>query len=46
MRVKPDTGEVSLKQRYRATNWSGYDQALVNLGNRTIWFDDENIGGQ
>jgi hypothetical protein len=35
MRVKPDTGEVGLKQRYRVTNWSEYDRALVNRGNLT-----------
>ena len=43
MRVKPDTGEVGLKQRYRVTNWSEYDRALVNRGNLTIWFDDASI---
>ena len=43
MRVKPDTGGVGLKQRYRVTNWSEYDRALVNRGNLTIWFDDASI---
>ena len=43
MRVNPDTGEVGLKQRYRVTNWSEYDRALVNRGNLTIWFDDESL---
>ena len=43
MRVKADTGEVGLKQRYRVTNWSEYDRALVNRGNLTIWFDDESL---
>jgi hypothetical protein len=43
MRVKADTGEVGLKQRYRVTNWSDYDRALVNRGNLTIWFEDEII---
>ena len=43
MRVNPDTGEVGLKQRYRVTNWSEYDRALVNRGNPTIWFDDESL---
>jgi hypothetical protein len=43
MRVKPDTGEVSLKQWYRVTNWSEYDRALVNRGNLTIWSDDASI---
>ena len=40
MRVKPEASEVGLKQRYRVTNWSEYDRALVNRGNLTIWFDD------
>ena len=43
MRVNPETGEVGLKQRYRVTNWSEYDRALVNRGNLTIWFDDESL---
>ena len=43
MRVKPETGEVRLKQRYRVTNWSEYDRALVNRGNLTIWFDEASI---
>ncbi len=43
MRVKPDTDEVVLKQRYRVTNWSEYDRALVNRGHLTIGFDDESI---
>ncbi len=24
---------------YRTTNWSFYNQALINQGNITIWFD-------
>ena len=40
MQVKPDTGEVGWKQRYRVTNWSEYDRALVNRGNLTFWFAD------
>jgi len=43
MRVKPDIGEIGVKQRYRVTNWAEYDRALVNRGNLTIWFDDESI---
>jgi hypothetical protein len=31
------------KQRYRVTNWSEYDRALVNRGNLTIWFDEASI---
>jgi hypothetical protein len=30
------TGEVGLKQRYRVTNCSKYDRALVSRGNLTI----------
>ncbi|MBO3715112.1 MAG: transposase, partial [Candidatus Accumulibacter sp.] len=43
MRGKPETGEGGLKQRYRVTNWSGYDRALVNRGNLTIWFAEASI---
>jgi Transposase DDE domain len=43
MRVKPDTGKATLKQRYRVTNWSEYDRSLVNRGNLTIWFDEATI---
>ena len=43
MQVNPDTGEVGVKQRYRVTNRSEYDRALVNRGNLTIWFDDESL---
>jgi hypothetical protein len=46
MRVKPDTGEVGLKQQFRVTNWSEYDRALVNRGNLTIWFDEASIRDQ
>ncbi len=24
---------------YRTTNWSSYNQALINRGNISIWFD-------
>ena len=43
MRVKAETGEVGRKQRYRVTNWSEYDRALVNRGNLTIWFDEASV---
>ena len=43
MRVRPETGEVGLKQRYRVTNWSEYDRALVNRGNLTIWFATDRL---
>ena len=31
------------KYRYRVTNRSEYDRALVNRGNLTIWFDEETM---
>jgi hypothetical protein len=43
MRVKPDTGEATSKQRYRVRNWTQYDRSLVNRGNLTIWFDEASI---
>ena len=46
MRVKPDAVEVGLKQRYRVTNWSEYERALVNRGNLPIWFDEASIRDQ
>ena len=29
------------KVRYRVTNWSDYDAALVRRGHLTVWFTDE-----
>lgn len=29
------------KQKYKTTNWSEYNQALVNRGNLFIWFDSK-----
>ncbi|HND03740.1 MAG TPA: IS5/IS1182 family transposase, partial [Nitrospira sp.] len=46
MHMKPDTVERGLKQRYRVTNGSEYDRALVNRGNLTIWFDEASIRDQ
>ena len=28
----------SYKTRYRVTNWSEYDNGLVNRGSLTVWF--------
>lgn len=42
-RVKADQGAGKPKHRYRVTNWSEYDQALVNRGSLTIWFDEATI---
>jgi hypothetical protein len=33
------------KTRYRVTNWSSYDQALVMRGNITLWITPEAIKG-
>jgi len=46
LKVQPDSRGVGTKQRYRVTNWSAYDQALVNRGNLTISFDDASIRDQ
>jgi len=43
IRVKPETGDMGGKQRYRVTNWSEYDRALVDRGNLSIWFDEASI---
>ena len=34
---------MSKKPIYRISNWSSYNQALVNRGNLTLWFDSEAI---
>jgi len=44
--VKPEIGEVGLKQRDRVSNWSKYERALVDRGNVTIWFDDASVKDQ
>ena len=31
------------KQRYQVRNWKEYNQALVNRGKLTYWFDEEVI---
>ena len=31
------------KQRYRVTNWAGYDASLRQRGNLTVWFSEEAI---
>lgn len=31
------------KEKYRVTNWSEYDRALVERGNITFWFDKEAV---
>lgn len=34
---------MSKKQRYRIRNWRDYNEALVNRGSITFWFDEEAI---
>jgi hypothetical protein len=34
------------KAKYRVTNWSAYDEALVNRGHVTLWFAEEVIVAQ
>ena len=36
--MKPQT-DYTDKKRYRTTNWSEYNQALINRGNLTFWID-------
>ena len=36
--MKPKTAPTE-KKRYRTTNWSDYNQALINRGNLTFWID-------
>lgn len=31
------------KQKYRINNWQEYNDALVNRGRLTFWFDEEAI---
>lgn len=34
---------MSEKQQYRIRNWKDYNQALVNRGSLTFWFDEKSI---
>jgi len=35
--------DQSLRQKYKVTNWSEYDKALVNRGDITLWITEEAI---
>ena len=35
--------EVEKKEKYRVTNWSDYNKALINRGDITIWFDEDSL---
>jgi hypothetical protein len=38
----PDNTDHSVaKQKFRITNWSTYNKALINRGSLTFWLDDE-----
>ncbi|HBR0760232.1 TPA: transposase, partial [Klebsiella quasipneumoniae] len=40
----PDNTDHSVaKQKFRITNWSTYNKALINRGSLTFWLDDEAI---
>jgi hypothetical protein len=44
MSAKASTGkEITEKPRYRVTNWSEYDAALVKRGSLTVWFDENAV---
>jgi hypothetical protein len=38
MMSKPSKVHPTYKTKYRVTNWSEYDRALVRRGDLTIWF--------
>jgi len=42
-RTRIDESPAKPKYRYQVKNWAEYDQALVNRGNLTIWFDEASI---
>ena len=43
IRGKKDETPSKPKYRYRLMSWAEYDRALVNRGNRTVWFDAETV---
>jgi len=45
-RVNPDLDESRVKQRYRATSWSGYERVVVHWGSLTDWVEDANLRAQ
>jgi hypothetical protein len=44
MAPKKDKAPLKKKDKYRTRNWKEYNQALVNRGSITFWFDEEAIG--
>ncbi|MDI5349388.1 hypothetical protein MJL48_30470, partial [Salmonella enterica subsp. enterica serovar Kentucky] len=38
-----NTDHSVAKQKFRITNWSTYNKALINRGSLTFWLDDEAI---
>lgn len=43
MAVKVDQRTSKNKKKYQVLNWKEYNQALVNRGRITLWFDEESI---
>lgn len=39
----PSTGENKPKARYRLTNWSAYNQALIQRGRLQLWLDERTL---
>ncbi|MEB6694821.1 transposase, partial [Escherichia coli] len=40
----PDNADRSVaKQKFKITNWSTYNKALINRGSLTFWLDNEAI---
>ena len=44
MTVRVDETKGKDKKKYQVRNWKEYNQALVNRGRITLWFDEESIG--
>jgi hypothetical protein len=45
-KTSPDkTAETQPKAKYRVKNWSAYNQALIQRGSLTVWFDEEALEG-
>lgn len=43
MTIKVDESPEKNKQKYKVTNWAEYNEALVNRGRVTLWFDEDAI---
>ena len=44
-RTRPTAATASTKSKYRVTNWTAYDRALVSRGEVTLWIDEAVLSG-